>query len=114
MTMNRDPYVTNDAINNVYVANPELVNNDRSVAPIIAFLSDHKAETLERLVATAQQFLSTHNTGDTKFLLAPGRPRICAPTDILAPNAKRLMFFMVHRPPTLLSVLPLPTLPPAV
>ncbi|KAA1007650.1 RND family transporter [Paraburkholderia panacisoli] len=96
MTINRDPYVTNDAINNVYVANPELVNNDRSVAPIIAFLSDHKAETLERVVATAQQFLATHNTGETKFLLAAGSSGIEAATNIVVRNANRRMLFMVY------------------
>ncbi|OYD60077.1 UNVERIFIED_ORG: hypothetical protein BDU10_9402 [Burkholderia sp. CF145] len=96
MTINRDPDIMNDVINNVYVANPELVNNDRSVAPIIAFLSDHKAETLERVVATVQKFLSGHNTGDTQFLLAAGSAGIEAATNIVVRNANRRMLFLVY------------------
>lgn len=49
MTINRDTFVNNDAINYVYDSNPEMFNDVRSVAPVIAFLVDHKAETLERV-----------------------------------------------------------------
>jgi uncharacterized protein len=104
MTINRDPDIMNDVINNVYVANPELVNNDRSVAPIIAFLSDHKAETLERVVATVQKFLSTHSTGDTQFLLAAGSAGIEAATNVVVRDANRRMLFLVYGAVTLLCL----------
>ncbi|GAB3629941.1 RND family transporter [Pandoraea terrae] len=96
VTINRDTFVINDAINYVYDSNPEMLNDSRSVAPVVAFLSDHKAETLQRLVQTVQAFAEKHNTAERKFLLAAGNAGIEAATNISVSHANRTMLFYVY------------------
>lgn len=95
-TLNRDPYVLQDAFNVVTDLHPELFNSDRSVAPIIAFLADHKADTLSRLVEEVEAFARTHNTEDRKFLLLAGNSGIEAVTNIVVEKANRAMLFYVY------------------
>ncbi len=96
VTINRDPYVVADAINYVYDGNPEMFNDDRSVAPVIAFLSDHKAETLQRVVEVAQAFADEHSTPERQFLLAAGSSGIEAATNLAVANANRTMLLYVY------------------
>ncbi|ULU24163.1 efflux RND transporter permease subunit [Dyella terrae] len=96
MTLSRDPYITTEALNDAYVANPELVNGARSVAPVIAFLVDHKADTLERLVKTVEVFAATHDGGGRVFLLAAGGAGIEAATNRAVEKANRLMLLLVY------------------
>ncbi|WP_220636909.1 efflux RND transporter permease subunit [Georgfuchsia toluolica] len=96
ITLNRDPYVNYDAINYVYDSNPEMFNNQRSVAPIIAFLADHKAETLTRVVQTVEAFAKKHDTAERKFLLAAGNAGIEAATNIAVTHANRTMLLYVY------------------
>jgi predicted RND superfamily exporter protein len=95
-TISRDPAVSSDAVNNVFVTNPELVNNDRSVAPIVVFLSNHKAEILNQVVKAVETFSASHNSGDRKFLLAAGSAGIEAATNISVRQANREMLFLVY------------------
>jgi predicted RND superfamily exporter protein len=96
MTINRDRSVVGDAINNVFVANPEMMNEDHSVAPIIAFLADHKAVTLNSVVKTVEAFASAHNSSDRSFLLAAGSAGIEAATNIVVEQANERMLFLVY------------------
>ena len=96
ITINRDNYVVADAINYVYDSNPEMLNEARSVAPVIAFLSDHKAETLERVVKAVEAFAAEHDTAERKFLLAAGSSGIEAATNIAVAKANRTMLFYVY------------------
>jgi predicted RND superfamily exporter protein len=96
ITINRDTFVINDAINYVYDSNPEMLNESRSVAPIIAFLADHKAETLTRVVQAVEAFAEKHNTPGRKFLLAAGNSGIEAATNIAVTRANRTMLFYVY------------------
>jgi uncharacterized protein len=96
VTINRDNYVVADAINYVYDSNPEMFNDERSVAPVIAFLSDHKAETLQRVVQAAQTFADEHNTKDRQFLLAAGSAGIEAATNQAVAKANRTMLLYVY------------------
>lgn len=102
VTINRDEYVIADAMNYVFDSNPEMFDDGRSVAPIIAFLSDHKAETLERVVETVEMFAQEHNTEDREFLLAAGSAGIQAATNIAVAEANRTMLFYVYAAVTLL------------
>lgn len=96
ITINRDTFVINDAINYVYDSNPEMLNDSRSIAPIIAFLADHKAETLTRVVRAVEAFAEKHNTPERKFLLAAGNSGIEAATNIAVTHANRTMLFYVY------------------
>ena len=96
VTLNRDAFVVGDATNYVYDSNPEMFNDARSVAPVIAFLADHKAETLDRVVKTVEAFAKRHNTADRKFLLAAGNSGIEAATNIAVQRANRTMLIYVY------------------
>jgi hypothetical protein len=64
--------------------------------PVIAYLSDHKAETLNRVVAAASEFAEKHNDKDRQFLLAAGSAGIEAATNIVVEQANRTMLLYVY------------------
>ena len=53
LTINRNQDVLNYAAQQASVNNPDLFNTECSVMPVIAYLADHKAETLDRVVDAA-------------------------------------------------------------
>ena len=96
LTLARSQYVLNYGTQQTMVNSPELFNTDISVLPIIAYLSDHKAETLERVVAAAEKFSKEHSTEDRQFLLAAGNSGIEAATNIVVKKANRTMMLYVY------------------
>lgn len=96
MTISRDPATAAAAVNDAYVANPELVNGARSVAPVVAFLTDHKAKTLEQVVKAVEAFGAQHNTSERQFLPAAGSAGIEAATNIAVEKANRTMLLLVY------------------
>jgi len=78
------------------VNDPVLFNSDCSVMPVIAYLADHKAETLNRVVAAAAEFSEKHNDKDRQFLLAAGSAGIEAATNIVVEQANRTMLLYVY------------------
>ena len=96
ITINRDDYVVADAVDYIFQSYPEMLNDFRSVAPIVAYLADHKAETLTRVVHTVEDFAAKHNTPDRQFLLAAGSSGIEAATNIAVAKANRTMLFGVY------------------
>ncbi len=96
MTINRDPVVIQQSLTNVLIANPELGNPDRSVAPILGYLKDHRAETLTRVVDTVEAFAKEHGTTDRQFLLAAGSAGIEAATNLVVEHANQRMLLLVY------------------
>jgi predicted RND superfamily exporter protein len=64
--------------------------------PVIAYLSDHKAETLARVSAAAEEFADRHSTLDRQFLLAAGNAGIEAATNMAVEHANRAMLLYVY------------------
>src|SRR4029453_6582043 len=91
LTLNRNQDVLNFAGQQTSVNNPDLFNLDCSVMPVIAYLADHRAETLDRVMAAAQDFAARHDTKDRTFLLAAGTAGIEAGTNIVVKEANRTM-----------------------
>ncbi len=83
-------------IGNAVSWNSEFLNANCSISPVLAYLSDHKAVTLERVVAAASQFAEKHNTKDRQFLLAAGNSGVDAATNIVVKEANRKMLFYVY------------------
>lgn len=75
---------------------PELANTDLTVVPVIAYLKDHKAATLQQVVDTCVKFTKEHNTKDRHFLLAAGSAGIEAATNIEVEKATRTMMIYVY------------------
>ena len=83
-------------IGNAMSWNSEFLNTQCSLIPVLAFLSDHKAETLDRVVAAASEFAEKHNTPDRQFLLAAGSAGVDAATNIVVRDANRTMLLYVY------------------
>jgi len=96
LTVARNQDVLNYGAQQASVNNPDLFNNDCSVMPVIAYLSDHRAETLDRVVATASRFAEEHSSPERQFLLAAGSAGIEAATNIVVRDANRTMLFYVY------------------
>jgi hypothetical protein len=96
LTLARNQDVLNYGAQQASVNNPDLFNNDCSVMPVIAYLTDHRAETLDRVVAEAKRFADEHSQGDRQFLLAAGNAGIEAATNIVVRDANRTMLFYVY------------------
>jgi uncharacterized protein len=96
LTINRNQDVLNYAAQQAASSNPDLFNADCSVMPVIAYLADHKAQTLERVVAAAAGFAEQHNEKDRTFLLAAGSAGIEAATNIVVRKAWYEMLIYVY------------------
>jgi hypothetical protein len=58
-----------------------LLNADCSVMPVMLFTRDHKAETIEGIVAAVKQFEAEHGNADVSFKLATGNVGVMAATN---------------------------------
>jgi len=96
LTLNRNQDVLNYAAQQASVNNPDLFNTACSVMPVIAYLADHKAETLDRVVSAAAAFAEQHSEPDRQFLLAAGSAGIDAATNIVVEHANRTMLLYVY------------------
>jgi predicted RND superfamily exporter protein len=96
LTLARNQDVLNYGAQQASVSSPDLFNNDCSVMPVIAYLKDHKAETLNEVVAVTAAFADAHSTEDRRFLLAAGSAGIEAATNIVVKDAWRQMLFLVY------------------
>jgi predicted RND superfamily exporter protein len=96
LTIARNQDVLNYGAQQASVNNPDLFNVECSVMPVIAYLSDHRAETLDRVVAAAGEFAASHGTDERRFLLAAGSAGIDAATNIVVRKAWIQMLFLVY------------------
>ena len=95
-SIQRNQDMLNYAAQQASVNAPELFNTDCSVMPVIAFLKDHKAETLDEVVAIADKFAKENSTPERQFLLAAGSAGIEAATNIVVREANRTMLLFVY------------------
>ncbi len=75
---------------------PELSNMDVSVMPIISYLKDHKAKTLETVIGVVENYAKEHNTDKRQFLLAAGNAGIEAATNAVVKKSNIKMLATVY------------------
>ncbi|WP_297895336.1 MMPL family transporter [Shewanella sp.] len=92
----RNQDMLNYAAQQASVNNPELFNTDCSLMPVIAYLKDHKAKTLEAVSQVAQQFADEHSNDKVQFLLAAGSAGIDAATNQVVKEANTAMLLYVY------------------
>ncbi len=97
--------ILNNAAQQALVNNPELFNTECSVLPVIAYLRDHKAATLDSVVAVAEKFAATHSRENLQFKLAAGSAGIEAATNIVVRESNRVMMAYVFGAVALLCLL---------
>lgn len=82
-----------------------LYNDSCNLLTVYAYLADHKADTLSRVVESVESFAKQNDTAEVKFLLAAGNAGIEAATNIVVKHANREMLFWVYGAVTLLCLL---------
>ncbi len=82
-----------------------LYNEACNLLTLYVYLTDHKAETLTRLVQHVEGFAAANDTAEVKFLLAAGNAGIEAATNIVVREANREMLFWVYGAVILLCLL---------
>jgi predicted RND superfamily exporter protein len=102
LTIARNQDVLNYGAQQASVNNPDLFNTDCSVMPVIAYLADHRAETLDRVVQASAEFAAQHGTPERQFLLAAGSAGIDAATNIVVRQAWTQMLLLVYAAVTVL------------
>jgi len=104
-SLQRNQDMLNYAAQQASVNAPELFNTDCSMMPVIAYLKDHKAQTLDDVVAIADRFARENSSPDRQFLLAAGSAGIEAATNIVVREANRTMLLFVYLAVTLFCLI---------
>lgn len=109
-TISRDQAITNAAVDAAMISSPGVTNQDCSVTPLIAYLTDHKADTLTRVLNVVEDFAAENNTSleaehPVQFLLAAGNAGIEAATNIEVRKGIIVMYFAVYGATALLCLL---------
>lgn len=82
-----------------------LLNSDCSVMPIVVFLEDHKAGTINRVVASVKQFAQEEETSGLAFKLGSGPVGVMAATNESVEAAQTPMMLYVYGAVILLCLL---------
>jgi len=74
----------------------ELMNANCSLLPVVLFLDDHRAATLQRVADAAQAFADQHNREGLRFVLAAGNAGIEAATNQEIARARLKMIALIY------------------
>ncbi len=98
LSISRNQDVLNYGAQQAAVNNPDLFNTECSVMPLAAFLTDHKAGTLERVLGVVERFIAENPTDPAQLAVLPvaGSAGIEAVTNIVVRAANRSMLFYVY------------------
>lgn len=81
-----------------------LLNRDCSVMPVILFIRDHRAETIERVVTAVKAFTADNQSPRHRFTLATGNGGVMAATNEVVAAAQVPMMFWVYAAVTVLCL----------
>jgi predicted RND superfamily exporter protein len=73
-----------------------MVNSDCSMTPLIIYLKDHQAVTLERVVGTMKALIEEYSSENYTVLLAAGNAGVEAATNQVISKAKNVMLISVY------------------
>ena len=86
-----------DNLNTAISRAPEgMFNAACSLAPVMVFLNDHKAETLKRVTAEVEAFAEEYNNENLQFKLAAGNAGIEAATNVVIEKSQIKMLITVY------------------
>mgnify|MGYP003632523168 FL=1 len=86
-----------DNLNNAISRAPTgMFNAECSLAPVMLFLEDHKADTLTRATDAIEEFAAEYNTDELEFKLAAGNAGIEAATNVVIEASQTKMLLTVY------------------
>ena len=95
---------TQDMLNSIITRAPrEMFNQNCNLLTVYVYLKDHKADTLDSVVATVERFAAAHDGADIRFLSAAGNAGIEAATNIVVKRANVQMLGFVYAAVSLLA-----------
>lgn len=101
-SVSRNQYVINASL--AYVPSG-LMNSSCSLLPVIIFLDDHKAETLQTVTAAVEAFSNNHPVEGISFLMAAGKAGFEAATNEVIEQAQYEMLLWVYSVVSILCLL---------
>ncbi len=96
LTLSRNQEILNYGAQQATVNNPDLFNTECSVMPVITFLKDHKAATLEKVAATVEKFIADNPVADVELLPAAGSAGIETAVNQVVRKAWIEMLFYIY------------------
>lgn len=98
LTISRNQDVLNYGAQQASVNTPDMFNTECSVMPVVAFLTDHKAETLSAVLEVVERFIADNPTDPEQLQLLPaaGNAGIEAATNIVVREAWVKMLVYVY------------------
>ncbi|MEX2475738.1 RND family transporter [Marinobacter sp.] len=82
-----------------------LINTNCDLTPVLVFLEDHKAETLQTVVDRVEEFAENNSNEEHTFMLAAGNAGVEAATNEVISGAKNMMLIFVYSVVSLLCLL---------
>src|SRR5690554_281522 len=73
-----------------------MINTDCSLTPLLAFLEDHKAETLQRVVDEVEAFIAANPSDNYRFMLGAGNAGVEVATNQVIEKASNRMVLFVY------------------
>ena len=73
-----------------------LMNKDCSMVPVLVFLNDHKAQTLDNVVKAVEKFNAENQIDGLEFLMAAGNAGIESATNMVIEEAQTEMLIWVY------------------
>jgi hypothetical protein len=95
-TLPRNPTNLNMGIEMLQSYRPELADNRCAITPVVAYLADHRADTLSAMVAAAEQQAREHAAPGRQVLLAAGSAGIAAVTNIVVKASNLRMLAVLY------------------
>lgn len=91
--LNRNQLMTNASLSKT----PQgLMNKDCSMVPVLVFLNDHKAKTLDNVVKAVEKFNAENQIEGIEFLMAAGNAGIESATNMVIEEAETEMLIWVY------------------
>jgi predicted RND superfamily exporter protein len=91
--LNRNQLMTNASLSKT----PQgLMNKDCSMVPVLVFLNDHKAQTLDNVVKAVEVFKAENQVDGVEFLMAAGNAGIESATNMVIEDAQTEMLVWVY------------------
>jgi hypothetical protein len=100
--LSRNQYLLNATL--AYVPQG-MVNAQCNMTPVLIFLNDHKADTLERVIDAAKSFAAEYDSDAIRFQLAAGNSGIEAATNQVISKAQYRILALVYSVVALLCLL---------
>ena len=95
-TISRDQRINDSAVTAAIVADTAVTNLECSVTPVVAYLADHKADTLARVLDVVERFAAEHDSDQIHFLPVAGSAGIEVVTNIVVKRSFWTMHFFLY------------------